>query len=107
MILDEAIRHSRGKKGTEVVLTVTKKDGTIKDIKLIRDVIEQEEVFDRSAIIDDEGKKYGIVYLPEFYNNFNDKNGRDTSEDVTTEIEDLKAEGIEGQIFDLRYNGGG
>ena len=107
MLLDEAIRHIRGKKGTEVVLTVTKKDGTIKDIKLIRDVIEQEEVFARSAIIDDEGKKYGIVYLPEFYTNFNDKNGRDPSEDVTAEIEALKAEGIDGLIFDLRYNGGG
>lgn len=107
MLLDEAIRHIRGKKGTEVILTVTKKDGTIKDIKLIRDVIEQEEVFARSAIIDDEGKKYGIVYLPEFYTNFNVKNGRDPSDDVTAEIEALKAEGIDGLIFDLRFNGGG
>lgn len=107
MLLDEAIRHIRGKKGTEVVLTVKKKDGTIKDIKLIRDVIEQEEVFARSAIIEDNGDKYGVIYLPEFYTNFNDKNGRDPSDDITKEIIELKNENIKGLIFDLRYNGGG
>ena len=107
MLLDEAIRHIRGKKGTEVTLTVKKKDGSIKDIKLIRDVIEQEEVFARSAVIDDNGDKYGVIYLPEFYTNFNDRNGRDPSDDITKEIIELKKENIKGLIFDLRYNGGG
>lgn len=107
MLLDEAIRHIRGKKGTEVILTVKKKDGTTKDIKLIRDVIEQDEVFARSAILEDGGKKYGIIYLPEFYTNFNDKNGRDPSDDITKEINELKKQGINGLIFDLRNNGGG
>lgn len=107
LLLDEAIRHIRGKKGTEVTLTVKKKDGTVKDIKLIRDVIEQDEVFARSAVIDDNGDKYGIIYLPEFYTNFNDRNGRDPSDDVTKEILELQKENIKGLIFDLRYNGGG
>src|SRR5690606_1369968 len=107
MLLDEAIRHIRGKKGTEVTLTIKKKDGTTKEVKLIRDVIEQEEVFARSAIIEDNGKKYGIIYLPEFYTNFNDRNGRDPSDDITKEINELKKENIQGLIFDLRYNGGG
>lgn len=107
MLLDEAIRHIRGKKGTEVILTVKKKDGTTKDIKLVRDVIEYDEVFARSAIIEDQGEKYGVIYLPEFYTNFNDKNGRDPSDDITIEINELKKEGIKGLIFDLRNNGGG
>ena len=107
MLLDEAIRHIRGKKGTEVTLTVKKKDGSVKDIVLIRDVIEQDEAFARSAIIEDNGEKYGIIYLPEFYTNFNDKNGRDPSDDIAKEIEELKKENIKGLIFDLRYNGGG
>jgi carboxyl-terminal processing protease len=107
MLLDEAIRHIRGKKGTEVTLTIKKKDGTTKEVKLIRDVIEQEEVFARSAIIEDNGNKYGIIYLPEFYTNFNDRNGRDPSDDIAKEITELKKENIKGLIFDLRYNGGG
>ncbi len=107
MLLDEAIRHIRGKKGTEVTLTVKKKDGSIKDIKLVRDVIEQEEVFARSAVIEDGGEKYGVIYLPEFYTNFNDRNGRDPSDDISKEIIELKKENIKGLIFDLRYNGGG
>lgn len=107
MLLDEAIRHIRGKKGTEVTLTVKKKDGTVKDIKLIRDVIEQNEVFARSAIIEDNGEKFGVIYLPEFYTNFNDRNGRDPSQDITKELIELKKENIKGLVFDLRYNGGG
>lgn len=107
MLLDEAIRHIRGKKGTEVTLTVKKKDGTLKDIKLMRDVIEYDEVFARSAVIEDNGEKYGVIYLPEFYTNFNDRNGRDPSDDITREINELKKENIKGLIFDLRYNGGG
>lgn len=107
MLLDEAIRLIRGKKGTEVVLTVKKKDGSVKDIKLIRDVIEQEEVFARSAIIEDNGEKYGIIYLPEFYTGLNNKKSRDPSDDITKEINELKKENIKGLIFDLRNNGGG
>jgi len=107
MLLDDAIRYIRGKKGTEVTLTVKKKDGSIKDIKLVRDVIEQDEVFARSAIIQDGDEKYGIIYLPEFYTNFNDRNGRDPSDDITKEILELKKENIKGLVFDLRFNGGG
>lgn len=107
MLLDEAIRLIRGKKGTEVTLTVKKKDGTVKDIKLVRDVIEQEEVFARSAIIEDNGEKYGIIYLPEFYTDLNNKKSRDPSDDIAKEITELKKENIKGLIFDLRNNGGG
>src|SRR5690606_2092367 len=105
MLVDEAIRHIRGTKGTEVTLTVKKKDGTVKDIKLIRDVIEQNEVFARSAVIEDNGEKFGVIYLPEFYTNFNDRNGRDPSQDITKELIELKKENIKGLVFDLRYNG--
>lgn len=107
MLLSESIRLIKGKKGTEVTLTVKKKDGTIKDIKIIRDVIELEEVFARSAVVEDNGEKFGVIYLPEFYTNFNDRNGRDPSDDITKEIIELKKENIKGLVFDLRYNGGG
>jgi len=108
MLLDEAIRLIRGKKGTEVILTVKKKDGATQDISIIRDVIEYDEVFARSSIITDKsGDKYGIIYLPEFYTSMGDKEGRDPSVDIEKEIETLKKENIKGLVFDVRNNGGG
>lgn len=108
MLLDEAIRLIRGKKGTEVILTVKKKDGSTHDISIIRDVIEYDEVFARSSVITDaKGDKYGIIYLPEFYTSMGDKEGRDPSVDIEKEIEVLKKEGIKGLVFDVRNNGGG
>ena len=108
MLLDEAIRLIRGKKGTEVILTVKKKDGSTKDISIIRERIEHDEVFARSSIITDEkGDKYGIIYLPEFYTSLGEKEGRSPSEDIKKEIDILKKENIKGLVFDVRNNGGG
>ncbi len=108
MLLDEAIRLIRGKKGTEVILTVKKKDSSTQEISIVRDVIEYDEIFARSSIITDaKGDKYGIIYLPEFYTSMGDKTGRDPSDDVLKEIEILKKENIKGLVFDVRNNGGG
>lgn len=108
MILSDAIRLIRGKKGTEVLLTVKKKDGSQQTISLIRDVIEYDEVFARSSVITDEkGDKYGMIYLPEFYTPMGKEGGRYPSDDIKKEIEILKKENIKGLIFDVRNNGGG
>lgn len=108
MLLNDAIRLIRGKKGTEVVLTVKKKDGSQQMISLIRDVIEYDEVFARSSVITDEkGDKYGMIYLPEFYTPLGKDNGRYPTDDIKKEIEILKKENIKGLIFDVRNNGGG
>jgi carboxyl-terminal processing protease len=108
MLLDESIRLIRGKKGSTVVLTIKKKDNSIKRISIVRDVIEYGETFAKSVIIKNEkGQKYGLIYLPEFYVNMNDRNGRNAASDVKIEIQKLKKEGIVGLIFDVRDNGGG
>ncbi|MGV0955439.1 carboxy terminal-processing peptidase [Empedobacter falsenii] len=108
MILSDAIRLIKGKKGTEVVLTIQKKDGSQQTISLIREVIESEEVFARSSVITDEkGDKYGIIYLPEFYTPMGKEGGRYPSDDIKKEIEILKKENIKGLVFDVRNNGGG
>ncbi len=108
MILSDAIRLIKGKKGTEVVLTIQKKDGSQQTISLIREVIESEEVFARSSVITDEkGDKYGIIYLPEFYTPMGKEGGRYPSDDIKKEIQILKKENIKGLIFDVRNNGGG
>lgn len=108
MILSDAIRLIKGKKGTEVVLTIKKKDGSQQQISLIREVIEYDEVFARSSVITDEkGDKYGMIYLPEFYTPMGKEGGRYPSDDIKKEIELLKKENIKGLIFDVRNNGGG
>jgi len=108
MLVDEAVRLIRGKKETEVSLTLRKKDGSIKEVKLIREEVEMEDTFARSVIINSpSNKKYGFIYLPRFNADFTDAKGRNASADVKNEILKLKKQNIEGIILDLRNNGGG
>ncbi len=106
MRIDKAIQLIRGKKGTEVRLTVKKPDATIRVIPLIRDVIIIEETYAQSALIQDK-RKVGYIKLPTFYADFARKGGRNSGEDVKNEIAKLKQEGATGIILDLRNNGGG
>ncbi|WP_414703896.1 carboxy terminal-processing peptidase [Pontibacter sp. 13R65] len=107
MRLDDAIQLIRGKKGTEVRLTVRKPDGSSKVIPIVRDLIIIEETFAQSALIED-SKKIGYINLPGFYANFDRKEGgRNSGADVKKEVEKLKAAGAEGLVLDLRNNGGG
>ncbi|MCW1148093.1 carboxy terminal-processing peptidase [Flavobacterium lacisediminis] len=107
MRLDDVVKKIKGPKGTEVRLTVKKVDGTIKVISIIRDEVETEETFAKSSIVEKDGKKYGIIYLPKFYISFENKENRDAFKDVAAEIEKLKAQNIDGLVMDLRDNGGG
>ncbi len=106
---DDVVQLIRGKKGTKVRLNVKKTDGTIKDIVIIRDLVVLEESFAKSLIIDgaNEGEKIGYIFLPKFYANFDDANGRFCAKDVAAELEKLKAENVNGIILDLRNNTGG
>lgn len=106
--IDDAVKLIRGKKGTEVRLTVRKPDGSVKVISIIRDVVQLEETYARSAIIEDKDKKpVGYIYLPSFYADFSGEGGRTSWKDVKAEVEKLKAENVNGIILDLRNNGGG
>jgi len=107
MRLDDAIEYIKGKKGTEVRLTVKKIDGSIKVIPIIRDVVELDETFVKSSVVDKDGRKFGIIDLPRFYINFDDKNYRNSTKDMAKEIERLKKEKVEGIVLDLRSNPGG
>ena len=109
MRLDDAVQLIRGKKGTEVRLTVEKIDGSVKVIPIIRDVVILAETYAKSIIVTDKDStiKIGYIYLPQFYDDFNDKNGRSCAADVKAEVVKLKKANVAGIILDLRNNGGG
>jgi len=108
MRLDDAIKFIKGPKDTKVTLSVKKKiDGSTKDITIIRDIVQLDETFVKSSVVLKDGKKFGIIDLPKFYINFDDRNFRDSAKDMEKEIERLKDENVEGLLIDLRNNGGG
>ena len=106
MRLDDVIKLIKGPKGTQVILTV-KVDGSIIDVTLTRDIIELEEAFAKSTIIEKDNIRYGLINLPRFYVDFQDYGNRNAATDVKYEIQKLKKQDVQGIIIDLRNNGGG
>ncbi|MFZ9418606.1 MAG: carboxy terminal-processing peptidase, partial [Sediminibacterium sp.] len=103
----DAVKLIRGSEGTEVRLTIRKPDGTIKVVSLIREKVVLDEGYARSAVITKGNDKYGYIFLPDFYADFEREDGHRCSEDVAKEIVKLKAENVKGITIDVRFNGGG
>lgn len=98
MSLFEAVKRMRGKKGTEVVLTIAREDlPEPMDVKLIRDIIKIRSV--KSKLIDN---AYGYVRITQFQ--------EDTSEELKKALKNLESQvqtGLKGLVLDLRNNPGG
>ena len=109
MDMDDVVKMIKGKKDTEVRLTVKKKDGKMKVVKIIRDKVVMEETFAKSLIMNtkDGKEKIGYIKLPRFYADFENANGSSCAKDIATEIEKLKKDNVKGIVLDLRNNGGG
>ncbi len=107
MRLDDVVKKIKGTKGSEVRLTVKKVDGTIKIIPIIRDIVEIEETYAKSSVVTKNGIKYGIINLPKFYIDMENRDGRDAGKDIAKEVERLKAAGVSGIALDVRNDGGG
>ncbi|MGL4406856.1 MAG: carboxy terminal-processing peptidase [Zoogloea sp.] len=114
--VDEAVKLIRGEKESTVVLDVlpadSGPDGKHKRVQMVRAQIKLEEQAAQKKIIEQNGHKVGVITLPTFYEDFEgrrqgDADYRSASRDVSRLINELKAEKIEGLIFDLRNNGGG
>ena len=107
MRLDEVVKKIKGPKGTVVRLTVKKVDGTIKTIAIVRDIVEIEETYAKSSVVEKNGLKYGVIYLPKFYIDFENRDGRDAGKDIAIEVDRLKQAKVNGIVLDVRDDGGG
>jgi len=119
--VDDVVDLIRGPKHTIVRLEVLPEDvgvnGPTTVIEIVRDEVKLEEQAAKSEIIEipnegDKVVKVGVIDLPVFYLDFagrakNLTDYRSSTRDVRKLIEEMKAEGIEGLIIDLRNNGGG
>ena len=107
MRLDDSIKLIKGPKGTNVILTVKKVNGEIEDVIIERDVVVLEESYAKSAIIEKNDKKFGLIELPKFYVDFKNYGERNAATDVKKALISFKEKSINGVIIDLRNNGGG
>jgi carboxyl-terminal processing protease len=113
MRLRDAVRLIRGKKGTEVRLTVKKPDGIRIVIPIIRDVVQLEESFVKGTTlkVKKNDRAFGYVKLPTFYRDFKSTmkggTGRNSTDDIIKELKKFESQNISGLILDLRNNTGG
>lgn len=107
MRLDDSIKLIKGPKGTNVILTVKRVNGEIEDVVIERDIVILEESYAKSAIIETNEKKYGLIELPKFYVDFKNYGERNAATDVKKALISFKEKFVDGLIIDLRNNGGG
>ncbi|HUA78805.1 MAG TPA: carboxy terminal-processing peptidase [Dyella sp.] len=118
--IDDVVNLIRGKKDTTVRLEVVPADqgtdGKHETIALVRKKVTIEEQAAKKKVIQitDAGvtRKIGVIELPMFYSDFGarsegDKNFKSATRDVAKLLGELKNEGVQGVVMDLRNNGGG
>jgi carboxyl-terminal processing protease len=108
MPIGKVVSMIRGPKGTVVVLTVKKPDGTLKTISITRDVVRIEATYARGAILKTKASgDIGYVHLPGFYGESKKPGERNATDDIRTILTQLTKKGVTSLVFDLRGNGGG
>lgn len=120
MRLDNVVDLIRGPKGSVVRLDVVPAQAVDMTrshiVEITRDTVSLEDQAAHSEVIEVErdGKPHqiGVINVPTFYVDFDawqagEEEYRSTTRDVAREIDNLKQEGVEGIVLDLRNNGGG
>ncbi|MFP6815251.1 MAG: carboxy terminal-processing peptidase [Pseudomonadales bacterium] len=117
--LDDVVELIRGPKGSKVrleIIPVTSDGDVSKTINITRNTVKLEESAAQKKLLtlDRNGQSYniGIIDIPQFYVDFKavqrgDPNYKSTTRDTRKLIEELKAEGMDALVIDLRNNGGG
>jgi len=90
----------------KIKFTVRKKNGTLLDVPLQKQVLKDTENSVYSFIAEN-STRAGYIRVPAFYTDFEGHSGHGVSEDVAREIEKLEAENVQGIVIDLQDNGGG
>jgi carboxyl-terminal processing protease len=100
----------------EILPEDTGTDGPVKQISLVRNKIKLEDQAAKQFVVDDlegTGKgRIGVIDVPTFYRDFSgysegDDDFRSTTRDVRGLLRELRQEGVDGIVIDLRGNGGG
>ncbi|KGK16932.1 carboxy terminal-processing peptidase [Vibrio navarrensis] len=99
--LDDVVQLIKGPKGTKVNLQVLPdgKDAKSYVVTIVRDKIRLEDRAVKAKTVEKDGKKIGVLEVPSFYVGL--------SKDTDKLLTDLKSQGVDGIIVDLRNNGGG
>jgi len=118
--LDEVVDLIRGPQDSKVTLEVIPASATdetlTRTIAINRDEVKLEEQSASKDVIelDREGENYniGVITIPTFYADFQamqagDPDYKSTTRDVRKLINELKSQGVDGIVIDLRNNGGG
>lgn len=108
MPIGKVVSMIRGPKGTVVVLTVKKSDGTVKTIPITRDIVRIEATFARGAVLKTKASgDVGYVHLPGFYGESKKPGERNATDDMRAILTQVSKKGVTSLVFDLRGNGGG
>ena len=120
MRLDDVVAQIRGEKGTVVRLSVIPADAvsesSAQTISITRDTVKLEDQSAKKEIIElsynEREYKIGVIDLPTFYFDFEaasrgEEDFKSSTRDVKILLEELKEEGVDGVVVDLRNNGGG
>ena len=118
--LDEVVDLIRGPRESTVTLEVIPADApdetVTETIAIERDKVKLEEQSASKEVIEFERGNttysIGVINIPTFYADFKamqdgDPNYKSTTRDVRKLIDELKADGVDGVVMDLRNNGGG
>ncbi|OJT00041.1 carboxy terminal-processing peptidase [Marinobacter nauticus] len=118
--LDEVVDLIRGPRNSTVTLEVipanAADESVTRTIAISRDEVKLEEQSASKDIIElnrsGETYRVGVITIPTFYADFQamqagDPNYKSTTRDVRRLLDNLKEQGVDGVVMDLRNNGGG
>ncbi len=111
MDLHDVIRMIRGKKGTQVTLTILRQAEYTErfDAIIMRDRIDIKEqeakITYETRTVNGRQHRFGVIDLPSFYGD--EKENKSCYEDVKILLAEARRQHVEGIVLDLSRNGGG